>query len=79
MKFTIQDPKTKNFYGPGEEDAWLCSCKTSPHFFPTFNEAKTLVETFSVPPRAVLEIRTEDGELAAIYPTYGKDWFTFII
>jgi len=53
-------------------------CKTTPHFF-TLEEAKKAVEEFCVPPTDILEIRSEDGELVLVYPTYGKTWFTFII
>lgn len=78
MKVTIQNPKTKNFYGPGDETDWMYVCKTTPHFF-TLEEAKKAVEEFCVPPTDILEIRSEDGELVLVYPTYGKTWFTFII
>ena len=53
-------------------------CQAAPHFF-TLEVAKKAVEEFCIPPADMVEIRTEDGELALVYPTYGKTWFTFII
>ncbi len=79
MRYVIQDPKTKKFYGELSAEevdiCWVYPGKVEPFFFDDIFSAKRVIESFSCAPREKLEIRTEDGELAIIYPTYAEEWY----
>jgi hypothetical protein len=83
MRYVIQDPKTALFYGALSVDevdtCWTARGKVEPFFFEDIFSAKRVIESFSCAPREKLEIRTEDGELAIIYPTYAEEWYKYIV